>query len=68
MLLQLEQECLDIYRRKVEETRKYKADLFQSLIEAEAEITNILSSLGECASFSRVCFCFVFAYFISKIR
>ncbi|KAK4253143.1 hypothetical protein QN277_010751 [Acacia crassicarpa] len=53
MLLQLEQECLDIYRRKVEETRKYKAHLYQSLSDAEAEITNILSSLGECASFSR---------------
>ncbi|KAG7948591.1 hypothetical protein I3843_13G015100 [Carya illinoinensis] len=53
ILLQLEQECLDIYRKKVENTRKYKADLRQSLAEAEAEITNIVSSLGEHASFSR---------------
>lgn len=56
MLLQLEQECLDIYRKKVEKTRKYKADLHQSLVESEAEITNIVSALGEHASFSRVCF------------
>ncbi|KAL5732685.1 hypothetical protein ACOSQ2_032377 [Xanthoceras sorbifolium] len=54
MLLELEQECLDIYRRKVERTRKYKADLHQSLAEAEAEIANIVSALGEHASFSKV--------------
>ncbi|KAL5734176.1 hypothetical protein ACOSP7_032037 [Xanthoceras sorbifolium] len=54
MLLELEQECLDIYCRKVERTRKYKADLHQSLAEAEAEIANIVSALGEHASFSRV--------------
>lgn len=54
MLLQLEQECLDIYHRKVEETRKHKADLYQSLADAEAEVTNLISSLGECTTFSRV--------------
>ncbi|KAI4323593.1 hypothetical protein L6164_023186 [Bauhinia variegata] len=53
MLLQLEQECLDIYRRKVEEQRKYKADLYQSLADAEAEVTNLISALGEITSFSR---------------
>ncbi|XP_019151778.1 PREDICTED: 65-kDa microtubule-associated protein 5 [Ipomoea nil] len=47
MLLQLEQECLDIYRTKVEKTRKYKADLHQSLAESEAEIAKIASALGE---------------------
>ncbi|CAL5379816.1 unnamed protein product [Camellia sinensis] len=52
MLLQLEQECLDIYRRKVEKTRKYKADLHQSLAEAEAEITNLISALGQRTSVS----------------
>lgn len=54
MLLQLEQECLDIYHRKVEETRKHKADLYKWLADAESEVTNLASSLGECASFSRV--------------
>lgn len=53
MLLQLEQECLDIYHRKVEETRKHKADLYRSLADAEAEVTNLFFSLGECTSFSR---------------
>ncbi|KAL1346569.1 hypothetical protein HN51_020196 [Arachis hypogaea] len=53
MLFQLEQECLDIYQRKVEETRKHKADLYKLLVEAEAEVASIISSLGECTSFSR---------------
>lgn len=56
MLLQLEQECLDIYRRKVEKTRKYKADLNESLAEAEAEISYLISALGEQASVPRVYF------------
>ena len=55
MLLQLEQECLDIYCRKVEKTRKYRASLHQALAETEVEINNIISALGEHASFSRVC-------------
>ncbi|KAG5539309.1 hypothetical protein RHGRI_019767 [Rhododendron griersonianum] len=54
MLLQLEQECLDIYRRKVEKTRKCKADLSESLAESEAEISNLISALGEQASCPRV--------------
>lgn len=56
ILLQLEQECLDIYRRKVKNTRKYKADLHQLLADAKAEIANLVSALGENASlFSPVC-------------
>ncbi|KAK4783666.1 hypothetical protein SAY86_008040 [Trapa natans] len=47
MLLQLEKECLHIYQRKVEKTRNHKADLHQSLAEAEAEIANLVSALGE---------------------
>lgn len=53
MLLELEQECLDIYRRKVENTRKYKADLYQSLTEGEADIARLMSTLGERTSFTR---------------
>ena len=54
MLLELEQECLDIYRRKVENTRKHKADLYEALADAEAEIAELISVLGEKTSFSRV--------------
>ncbi|KAL6570185.1 hypothetical protein OROMI_014699 [Orobanche minor] len=50
MLLELEQECLDIYRRKVERSRKNKAELHQCLAESEAEIAQTASALGE-----RVC-------------
>lgn len=53
MLLELEQECLDIYRRKVENTRKHKADLYEALADAEAEIAELISVLGERTSFSR---------------
>ncbi|KAL2326289.1 hypothetical protein Fmac_025347 [Flemingia macrophylla] len=53
MLLQLEQECLDIYHRRVEETRKHKADLYQWLAEAETEIGSLISSLGECTVLPR---------------
>ncbi|XP_043722709.1 65-kDa microtubule-associated protein 5 isoform X2 [Telopea speciosissima] len=52
MLLQLEQDCLDVYRRRVEQTSKYKAYLHQELAEAEAEAASLISALGERASFS----------------
>ncbi|CAI0421042.1 unnamed protein product [Linum tenue] len=51
MLQQLEQECLDIYRRKVDSSRKHKAELVQSLADGETEIANLVSALGETASF-----------------
>jgi len=54
ILLQLEQECLDIYHRKVEETRKHKADMYQWLEDAEAQAANIVSSLGESILLPRV--------------
>ncbi|XP_010505525.1 PREDICTED: 65-kDa microtubule-associated protein 5-like [Camelina sativa] len=53
MLLELEQECLDIYNKKVEKTRKYRAELQRSLAQAEAEIASLMSALGEKVSFPR---------------
>ncbi|KAJ8646333.1 hypothetical protein MRB53_008081 [Persea americana] len=47
MLLQLEQECLDVYRRKVDHASKYKAELHQLLADAEAEAANLVAALGE---------------------
>jgi len=55
MLLQLEQECLDIYYRKVEQTRKHKADLNKWLDDAESEVADIATSLGVDCAFLRVC-------------
>jgi protein regulator of cytokinesis 1 len=54
MFNQLEQECHEIYRKKVEETRKHKAGLIKWLADAESEVTIIAPSLGD--SVSRVRF------------
>ncbi|XP_042065049.1 65-kDa microtubule-associated protein 5 [Salvia splendens] len=53
MLLQLEQECLEIYRRKVERSKKYKTELQRSLADFEAEIARLTSALGERVSVPR---------------
>ncbi|KAL0320837.1 UNVERIFIED_CONTAM: microtubule-associated protein 1 [Sesamum radiatum] len=47
MLLQLEQECLDVYKRKVDHAVKSRAHLLQTLADARVELTNLLSALGE---------------------
>ncbi|KAK4484790.1 hypothetical protein RD792_007384 [Penstemon davidsonii] len=47
MLLQLEQECLDVYKRKVDLAVKSRAHLLQTLADARFELTNLLSALGE---------------------
>ncbi|RDY11860.1 65-kDa microtubule-associated protein 8, partial [Mucuna pruriens] len=47
VLLDLEQECLEVYRRKVDRANISRARLHQELVEAEAEFTHLLLSLGE---------------------
>ncbi|GFQ06847.1 ABC transporter c family member 8 [Phtheirospermum japonicum] len=47
MLLQLEQECLDVYKREVDHAVKSRAQLLQTLANARVELTNLLSVLGE---------------------
>lgn len=47
MLLQLEQECLDVYKRKVDLAVKSRAHLLQSLADAQVELHTLLSALGE---------------------
>eukprot|EP00268_Persea_americana_P019899 TRINITY_DN20245_c0_g1_i2.p1 TRINITY_DN20245_c0_g1~~TRINITY_DN20245_c0_g1_i2.p1 ORF type:complete len:596 (-),score=140.42 TRINITY_DN20245_c0_g1_i2:113-1900(-) len=47
VLLELEQECLDVYRRKVDGANIARARLHQSLADSEAEFTHLLVSLGE---------------------
>ncbi|XP_068655736.1 65-kDa microtubule-associated protein 8 isoform X2 [Aristolochia californica] len=46
-LLELEQECLDVYRRKVDSANISRARLHQTLADSEAEYTHLLVSLGE---------------------
>lgn len=47
MLLQLEQECLEVYRRKVDNASHNRARLHQILANAEGEFAALFSALGE---------------------
>lgn len=47
MLLQLEQDCLDVYKRKVDQAAKSRAHLLQALADAKLELSTLLASLGE---------------------
>ncbi|XP_044473594.1 65-kDa microtubule-associated protein 1-like [Mangifera indica] len=47
MLLQIEKECLDVYKRKVELAAKSRAELLQALSDAKVELSSLLSALGE---------------------
>lgn len=47
MLLELERECLEVYRRKVDEAANTKARLHQSVAVKEAELATLMASLGE---------------------
>ncbi|XP_062157075.1 65-kDa microtubule-associated protein 8 isoform X2 [Alnus glutinosa] len=47
VMLDLEQECLEVYRKKVDSANVSRARLHQELAEAEAEFTHLLLSLGE---------------------
>jgi len=53
MILQLEEDCLNVYRKKVDQTTRQKADLLQALSVGEADIDKILSALGGRESFPR---------------
>ncbi|PON31908.1 Microtubule-associated protein, MAP65/Ase1/PRC [Parasponia andersonii] len=47
MLLELERECLEVYRRKVDEAANAKARLHQSVAAKEAELATLMAALGE---------------------
>ncbi|KAK3138787.1 hypothetical protein QOZ80_5AG0373420 [Eleusine coracana subsp. coracana] len=53
MILQLQEDCLNVYMKKVDQTKRQKADMLQALSISEADIKKILSALGECDSFAR---------------
>ncbi|KAL6900925.1 hypothetical protein ACP4OV_005601 [Aristida adscensionis] len=56
ILEELEQECQEIYRRKVNSANLSRIQLHQALAESEAELTNLLLSLGERSFPGRVTF------------
>ncbi|KAI3842490.1 hypothetical protein MKX03_035097 [Papaver bracteatum] len=47
ILLEIEQECLEVYRRKVDNANLSRARLHQLLADSESESTHLLVSLGE---------------------
>lgn len=47
MLFELEQECLEIYRRKVDRANRSRAQLRQIIADYEAELAAICSATGE---------------------
>ncbi|XVF09710.1 hypothetical protein REPUB_Repub07fG0118800 [Reevesia pubescens] len=47
MLLELEQECLEVYRRKVDKANRCRAQLRQTIADSEAELAAICSAMGE---------------------
>ncbi|XP_060209118.1 65-kDa microtubule-associated protein 1-like [Lycium barbarum] len=47
MLLQIDQECLDVYKRKVDQAVKSRAHLLEALADAKVEFSRLLSALGE---------------------
>lgn len=54
MLLQLDQDCLSVYQRKVDQASKSRADLLQSLADSNIELGNLISALGEGADVGKV--------------
>ncbi|KAK2994287.1 hypothetical protein RJ640_024010 [Escallonia rubra] len=47
MIVELEQECLEAYRRKVEQASRCRAQLRQAVADSEAELAYICAALGE---------------------
>ncbi|CAI9767626.1 unnamed protein product [Fraxinus pennsylvanica] len=47
MLLELERECLEVYRRKVDQANRCRAQIRQAIADSEAELAAICSAMGE---------------------
>ncbi|XP_058104137.1 65-kDa microtubule-associated protein 3-like [Magnolia sinica] len=47
MLFELEQECLEVYKRKVDRANRFRAQLRQAIADSEAELAAICSAMGE---------------------
>ncbi|XP_020584306.1 65-kDa microtubule-associated protein 1-like [Phalaenopsis equestris] len=47
MLFKIDQECLDVYKRKVDQASKSRAQLLQTLADSKVEYARLLSALGE---------------------
>ncbi|MED6210444.1 hypothetical protein PIB30_064176 [Stylosanthes scabra] len=46
MLLEIEQKCLELYKKKVDEAKAYRAQIQQEITDYEAEIAGICAAMG----------------------
>jgi hypothetical protein len=54
MLLDIEQECLQVYHRKVDEANRSRTSLHQLLAEIHSQIVALASALGDLPPVSQV--------------
>ncbi|GER25314.1 65-kDa microtubule-associated protein 3, partial [Striga asiatica] len=47
VLVELEQECLEVYKRKVDQANMYRGKMRQAIADAEVELAAICSTMGE---------------------
>ncbi|XP_062193394.1 65-kDa microtubule-associated protein 6-like [Phragmites australis] len=47
VLLEIERECLEVYRRKVDDANRTRVQLHQSVAAKEAEVASLIATLGE---------------------
>lgn len=47
MLFEIDQECLDVYRRKVDKANRSRAQLRQEIADCEAELAAICLAMAE---------------------
>lgn len=53
IMFEIDQECLEVYRRKVDTANRSRAQLRQEISDSEAELTIICSAMGERPAHSR---------------
>lgn len=47
MMFEVQQQCLDVYRRLVDKASRGRAQLRQQVVDSEAELAKISAELGE---------------------
>ena len=57
MLLEIEQECLQVYHRKVDEANRLRTTLHQLLADIHSQIVSFASALGDLPPVSQVLNC-----------
>lgn len=62
MLLELEEECLQVYKRKVDQANRSRAQLRQTIADSEAELAAICSTMGKRPVHLRQVFPYTFAF------